>query len=95
MNFAFTDEQQQLADALRRYLDKQYGFEARRAIVHSQTGVSATHWRGLAELGLVALPVPEAQGGFSGGAVDISTTTQRPLDTLRVARRHSIEQRLP
>jgi alkylation response protein AidB-like acyl-CoA dehydrogenase len=38
--------------------------------------VSATHWRGLAELGLVALPVPEAQGGFSGGAVDMLVVMQ-------------------
>jgi alkylation response protein AidB-like acyl-CoA dehydrogenase len=76
MNFAFTDEQQQLADALRRYLDKQYGFDARRAVVHSASGVSDAHWSGLAELGITALPVPEAQGGFSGGAVDMLVVMQ-------------------
>ncbi len=40
MDFTFTDEQQQFADALRRYLDKNYGFEARQAIVYSDAGVS-------------------------------------------------------
>jgi alkylation response protein AidB-like acyl-CoA dehydrogenase len=76
MNFTFTDEQQQFADALRRYLDKSYGFEARQAIVYSDSGVSDTHWQGFAELGLTALPVPEAQGGFDGGAVDMLVAMQ-------------------
>jgi len=44
MDFNFNDEQQQFADALRRYLDKNYGFEARQAIVRSECGVSEAHW---------------------------------------------------
>jgi alkylation response protein AidB-like acyl-CoA dehydrogenase len=76
MNFNFTDEQQQFADALRRYLDKHYGFEARQAIVRSEAGVSNEHWSAFAELGLTALPVPEAQGGFDGGTVDMLVVMQ-------------------
>ena len=76
MNFTFTDEQQQFADALRRYLDKSYGFEARQTIVRSETGVSAPQWQALSELGITALPVPEAQGGFNGSAVDMLVVMQ-------------------
>jgi alkylation response protein AidB-like acyl-CoA dehydrogenase len=76
MDFTFTDEQQQFADALRRYLDKNYGFEARQAIVHSDAGVSDTHWSAFTELGLTALPVPEAQGGFNGTPVDLLVVMQ-------------------
>jgi alkylation response protein AidB-like acyl-CoA dehydrogenase len=76
MDFTFTDEQQQFADALRRYLDTRYGFDARRAIVHGATGVSAEQWRAFAELGLTALPVPDAQGGFGGGPVDMLVVMQ-------------------
>src|SRR5580692_9138278 len=76
MDFTFTDEQQQFADALRRYLDKSYGFEARQAIVYSDAGVSATHWAAFAELGLTALPVPEEQGGFNGSPVDMLVVMQ-------------------
>jgi alkylation response protein AidB-like acyl-CoA dehydrogenase len=76
MDFTFNDEQQQLANALRRYLDKEYGFDARRAIIESDAGVSDVHWAGFAELGLTALPVPEAQGGFSGNAVDMLVVMQ-------------------
>ncbi|GAB7521740.1 acyl-CoA dehydrogenase family protein [Paraburkholderia sp. 2C] len=76
MDFTFNDEQQQLANALRRYLDKEYGFAARRAIIESDAGVSDTHWAGFAGLGLTALPVPEAHGGFSGNAVDMLVVMQ-------------------
>ncbi|CAB3771039.1 hypothetical protein LMG29542_06509 [Paraburkholderia humisilvae] len=76
MDFTFNDEQQQLADALRRYLDKQYGFDARSAVIRSEAGVSDAHWSAFAELGLTALPVPEAHGGFSGSAVDMLVVMQ-------------------
>ncbi|MGA7776869.1 MAG: acyl-CoA dehydrogenase family protein [Paraburkholderia sp.] len=76
MDFTFTDEQQQFADALRRYLDKNYGFEARQAIVYSDAGVSDTHWNAFTELGLTALPVPEDQGGFNGTPVDLLVVMQ-------------------
>ncbi|MGF6758337.1 acyl-CoA dehydrogenase family protein [Paraburkholderia sp. GAS42] len=76
MDFTFNDEQQQFADALRRYLDKNYGFEARQSIVHTEAGVSDAHWSAFTELGLTALPVPEAQGGFDGGTVDMLVVMQ-------------------
>jgi alkylation response protein AidB-like acyl-CoA dehydrogenase len=76
MDFTFNDEQQQFADALRRYLDKSYGFEARQAIVQSESGVSDVHWTAFTELGLTALPVPEAQGGFNGSPIDMLVVMQ-------------------
>lgn len=76
MDFTFNDEQQQFADALRRYLDKSYGFEARQAIVQSESGVSDAHWAAFTELGLTALPVPEAQGGFNGSPIDMLVVMQ-------------------
>ncbi|ACR29652.1 acyl-CoA dehydrogenase family protein [Burkholderia glumae] len=76
MDFTFSEEQQQFADALRRYLDERYGFDARQAIVASAAGVSAGQWRAFAELGLTALPVPEACGGLGGGTVDMLVAMQ-------------------
>jgi alkylation response protein AidB-like acyl-CoA dehydrogenase len=76
MNFNFTEEQQQLADALRRYLDKNYGFEARQAIVKTPAGVSNAHWDAFVELGLTALPVPAEQGGFDGAPFDMLVVMQ-------------------
>lgn len=76
MDFTFKEEQQQFADALRRWVDKDYSFEARRKIIHSESGVSDQAWATLVELGMLALPVPEEQGGFNGSAVDMMVVMQ-------------------
>jgi alkylation response protein AidB-like acyl-CoA dehydrogenase len=76
MDFNFKEEQLQLADALRRWIAREYGFEARRAIIASDAGTSDAAWTQLAELGLTALPLPEAHGGFDGGAVDLFVVMQ-------------------
>lgn len=71
MDFDFKEEQLQFADALKRWIARDYSFETRRAIVHSPEGTSDAAWHTLVELGMTALPVPEQQGGFDGGAVDL------------------------
>ncbi|MRW88929.1 pimeloyl-CoA dehydrogenase small subunit [Duganella sp. FT80W] len=76
MDFNFKEEQLQFADALRRWVDKDYGFDARQRIVHSASGVSDVAWNTLVELGMTALPIPEAQGGFDGSAVDMLLVMQ-------------------
>src|SRR5438552_17554807 len=76
MDFNLTPEQQQFADALRRWIERDYSFEQRNKIVHSEPGVSAKAWSTLAELGMTALPVPAAQGGFDGSAVDLMVVMQ-------------------
>ncbi|HEU4843183.1 MAG TPA: acyl-CoA dehydrogenase [Burkholderiaceae bacterium] len=76
MDFTFKEEQQQFADALRRWVDKDYGFDVRHRIIHSPAGVSDAAWSTLTELGMLALPVPEAQGGFDGTAVDLLLVMQ-------------------
>ena len=76
MDFNFKEEQQQFADALKRWIAKDYNFEARGKIIHSDSGVSAAAWATLAELGMTALPLPEEQGGFNGTAVDMFVVMQ-------------------
>jgi alkylation response protein AidB-like acyl-CoA dehydrogenase len=74
MNFEFSDEQQQLHETVNRYLTEQYTFEKFRAINASPLGWDKAAWTGLAELGVLALNVPAAQGGLGFG----------PLETLSV-----------
>ena len=69
MDFDFSDDQQQLRDAARRWVDKAYTFEHRRAAVEAG-GFSRDTYHALAELGLTALNVPEAHGGMGMGAVE-------------------------
>ncbi|HWK85316.1 MAG TPA: acyl-CoA dehydrogenase family protein [Caldimonas sp.] len=69
MDFDFSDDQEMLRDSVRKWVEKSYAFEQRRAIVKAG-GFSREVWRGLAHLGLLGLQVPEAQGGLGFGAVD-------------------------
>lgn len=71
MDFNYSDEQQQLAESLRKFLASQYGFDQRKAIVHSASGASEAVWSTFAEMGLTAIALPEEDGGFGGGAVDL------------------------
>lgn len=70
MNFSFTDEQQLLADTVRRFVREHYSFEARREILHSTDGWSREIWQELANLGLTALNVPEEHGGLGASPVE-------------------------
>ena len=69
MDFNFTDDQESLRDAVRRWVDKDYDFARRHASVKAG-GFSREAWDGLVGLGLTGLAVPEAHGGLGLGAVD-------------------------
>ncbi|MFZ6813517.1 acyl-CoA dehydrogenase family protein [Undibacterium sp. Rencai35W] len=76
MDFSLTQEQQQFADAIKRWVAKDYNFEHRKKIIESPEGVSDSAWAALAELGAMALPIPEDQGGFNGNAIDMMIVMQ-------------------
>ena len=71
MNFDYNEEQQLLADSVRRFLQKDYDFEARKKILAAPGGWSPKVWATLADMGLTGLPLPADYGGFGGGAVDL------------------------
>jgi pimeloyl-CoA dehydrogenase small subunit len=71
MNFDLSEEQQLLADTLKRYLKNEYTIDARAKIVASPGGFSETVWAAFAEMGLLGVPFAEEHGGFGGTAVDV------------------------
>jgi alkylation response protein AidB-like acyl-CoA dehydrogenase len=76
MNFDYSEEQQLLAESVRRFVARDYTFEARKKIIASPAGMSDTVWATLAEMGLLSLPIPAESGGFGGGAVDLVSTME-------------------
>ncbi len=70
MDFRLTPEQQALADSVARYLEREYGFERRAALIAGPDGFGRDVWRGFAELGLIGAGLAEADGGFGGGPVE-------------------------
>ncbi len=69
MDFDFSDDQEQLRDAVRKWVDKGYDFDRRRGI-EAAGGFDRAVYTELAELGLTGLYVSEAQGGMGMGPVE-------------------------
>ena len=76
MNFELSDEQQLLADSLRKYLTNDYSFDARTRVVASTIGYSEKTWAAFAEMGLLGIPFAEEHGGFGGNAVDLMSVME-------------------
>ena len=72
MNFDYSDEQRALHESLTRWLDKHYTFAQRRERLQAARPADDATWHTLAEMGLLALPLPEAHGGLDGGSVDVA-----------------------
>ena len=72
MNFDLSGEQEQIRDSVRRF-----GAAAdRRALRSSPGGYSRERWREMAQLGLLALAVPEASGGMGGSPIDLAIVAE-------------------
>ena len=69
MNFDFTEDQDQLRDAVRKWVDKAYTFE-RRQNIEKSGGFSQDAFNEIAELGLGGLYISEADGGLGMGPVE-------------------------
>jgi alkylation response protein AidB-like acyl-CoA dehydrogenase len=69
MDFDFSDDQQQLRDAVAKWVEKGYTFERRQGI-EKAGGFSREAWDELAELGLGGLYIPEDEGGLGMGPVE-------------------------
>src|ERR1700693_1895699 len=76
MNFDYNEEQQLLAASVKRFIDKDYTFEAREKIVASSEGHSNAIWSTFAETALPGLPFSPDIGGFGGGAVDLMSVME-------------------
>ena len=64
MNFAFSDEQEQLRDAVRRFLEAKSPSTEVRRLMETTEGYDPAVWSQMAnELGLQSLHIPEEYGG--------------------------------
>ncbi len=70
MDFNFTDEQNMVRDAISRLVREQYDFDTRRTAIESEAGWRPELWAQLAELGMLAAPFSEEDGGFGGGVTE-------------------------
>ncbi|WP_075790692.1 acyl-CoA dehydrogenase family protein [Massilia putida] len=69
MQFELNEEQQMLKDSARRFLEETCAFDARAPLV-AQGSFDAARWSVYAELGWLAMSLPEASGGLGGSAIE-------------------------
>ena len=70
MDFSFTEEQNLLRNSVQKFVQNDYSFEARRAIIKSDAGWKRENWMKFAELGLLGASFTEEQGGLGGGPLE-------------------------
>lgn len=70
MDFEFSEEQEALRASVRRFVDERAPLGWVRDRYDEPRGTTDDVWRGLADLGVLGLLVPEAHGGAGGGMVD-------------------------
>lgn len=68
MDLNFSEEQNMLKDSVARWVRDQYSFQHRQQRLADG---DADLWPSFAELGWLAIPFSEDQGGIGGGAVDV------------------------
>lgn len=76
MNFDFTEEQQMVRDSIARFVQDDYDWDTRKAIVASEKGLNPDNWKLFAELGWLSIPFAEEHGGFGGNIVDLSVVME-------------------
>jgi alkylation response protein AidB-like acyl-CoA dehydrogenase len=70
MNFELTEEQQLVSNSIERFVKENYDLESRVKIAQQAPGFSPDYWKTMSDLGWLALPFSEEQGGLGGDQLD-------------------------
>jgi alkylation response protein AidB-like acyl-CoA dehydrogenase len=71
LDFRFDSDQEMVRNVAERFLSDRYPAGSRAAYRAEPRGYGERNWAILAELGILAVPVPLADGGLGGGPVEI------------------------
>jgi alkylation response protein AidB-like acyl-CoA dehydrogenase len=72
MQYAFTEEQEQFRDIVHRFASERAPIADARRLMETDAGFDESFWEQLSgELGLAALPIPEAYGGAGFGPIEL------------------------
>lgn len=70
MDFNYSEEQNLLADSVIKFIQNDYSYEERRKRAASDDGFDRATWATFAELGWLAVPFAEEDGGIGGGPIE-------------------------
>jgi hypothetical protein len=72
MNLNYSDEQNMLREQVLKFCETNYDFIDREKILVSESGYSKDNWKQFAELGWLAVPFKEDNGGFNFGPIELT-----------------------
>ena len=72
MNLNYSDEQNMLREQVLKFCETNYDFIEREKILKSDSGYSQDNWQQFSELGWLAVPFKEENGGFNFGPVELT-----------------------
>lgn len=70
MDLSYTEEQVMLRDSITKFIEDNYDISQRKKLAESDEGFSRDNWKQFAELGWLAMPFAEEDGGIGGNAID-------------------------
>jgi alkylation response protein AidB-like acyl-CoA dehydrogenase len=76
VNFELSEEQQLLQQTVRQFLDKECPPTQLRAIFEGETGFDPALWKGMVEMGLAGLHLPESFGGAGLEMIDLALVSE-------------------
>jgi len=76
MNFDLSDEQLLLQATVRQFLEKECPPERRRALFEAEQGFDPVLWKGMIELGLGGIHLPEEHGGVGLELLDLTLVAE-------------------
>ena len=72
MNLNYSDEQNMLREQVLKFCETNYDFIDREKILETEAGYSQDNWKQFAELGWLAVPFKEENGGFNFGPIELT-----------------------
>ena len=76
MNLEFSDQQLQLKNEARRFLEDKCSPQAVRAILDGAAPFDRALWKALGEMGFLGVAIPEAYGGMGAGYLELCVVAE-------------------
>jgi alkylation response protein AidB-like acyl-CoA dehydrogenase len=76
MNFEFSEEQAQMRNEARRFLEAKCPPKAVRAVLEGAAPFDRALWQGLAEMGFLGIAIPEEFGGLGAGYLELCVVAE-------------------
>jgi len=70
MDLSLSEEQTLMQNSIQKFIEDKYDISTRRDLCASEDGFSREFWKQFAELGWLAIPFSEEDGGFGGSPAD-------------------------